>query len=198
MKLFFDTETTGKADFRAEPNAPHQPRIVQLAAILTDHTGLESQSINLVIKPEGWEIPKEASDIHGITTQFATQIGVPIRYALKVFRCFWNASELAVAHNSDFDLLMLDCEFFRHAGGRVSWGDPKDTFCTMKNMTPICQLPGNYGKYKWPKLQEAHRHCFGVEFDGAHDALADVRACAKVYFWLCEKIKEKQSDNVPL
>lgn len=36
MILFYDTETTGKADFRAAPDAAHQPRLVQLAAILAN------------------------------------------------------------------------------------------------------------------------------------------------------------------
>jgi hypothetical protein len=36
MKLFFDTETTGLANFQQEANHPSQPRLVQLAAILTD------------------------------------------------------------------------------------------------------------------------------------------------------------------
>jgi len=184
MKLFFDTETTGKAEFRLPPDDPSQPRIVQLGALLTDDSGMELSSLNLIIKPDGWTVPKEASDIHGITNEVAEKIGVPIRYALRVFRLLWNASDTVVAHNSDFDLLLIEGEFFRHAGGQTSWGEPRDTFCTMRAMTPICKLPGNYGKYKWPKLQEAHVHCFGKEFDGAHDAMADVRACAEVYFWL--------------
>ena len=49
----------------------------------------------------------------------------------------------------------------------------------------MCQLPGKFaGKFKWPNLQEAHQHAFGKPFDGAHDAMADLRACKDVYFWL--------------
>lgn len=73
-----------------------------------------------------------------------------------------------------------------------SWATPIDKFCTMKAMTPVCKLHGNYGDFKWPKLQEAHKHAFGVEFDGAHDALADVRACARVYRWLMEQRKANE------
>ena len=36
MILFFDTETTGKADFKSSPDAAHQPRLVQFAALLMD------------------------------------------------------------------------------------------------------------------------------------------------------------------
>ncbi len=44
------------------------------------------------------------------------------------------------------------------------------------------QIPGEYGAYKWPQLQEAYKHFFNKEFDNAHDALADVTACKDVYF----------------
>lgn len=159
MKLFFDTETTGMADFKAEPHAAHQPRLVQLAALLTDDAGEEVTHFSVVIKPEGFEIPVAAS---------------------------------AVAHNIDFDLFIMDGEFYRAAGGIKSWGKVNETFCTMKAMTQICKLPGKYSDFKWPKLQEAHKHAFGAEFDGTHDALADMRACARIYFWLQNQPKETQ------
>jgi DNA polymerase III epsilon subunit-like protein len=184
MLLFFDTETTGKADFQAAPDAAHQPRLVQFAALLTDANGKELASANLVIKPNGFTIPREASEIHGITTEHALAVGVDCAVARHLYRAWWNAAATIIAHNIEFDLLIMDGELFRHAGGRKAWGAARETFCTMRAMTPVCKLPGTYGRYKWPRLQEAHKHCFGVEFDGAHDALADVRACARVYWWL--------------
>lgn len=193
MKLFFDSETTGKADFRAPASATHQPRIVQLGALLTSDEGDEISSINLIIKPRTFEIPAEASAIHGITTGVAKLVGVEIEDALTVFLCLWNAADTVVAHNKGFDLLMLDIE--AHHWKKLPWDKTKKQFCTMSAMTPICKLPGNYGDWKWPKLQEAHKHAFGVEFDGAHDAMADVRACAKVYFWL---LKRQQEDEIPM
>jgi len=65
----------------------------------------------------------------------------------------------------------------------------RDSFCTMKAMTGVCKLPGMYDDYKWPKLTEAYRHCYGKEMEGAHDALADVRGCAEVYRWLVAQKK---------
>jgi hypothetical protein len=53
----------------------------------------------------------------------------------------------------------------------------------MQASTEYCALPGNYGT-KWPKLQELHSKLFGSPFEGGHDALVDVRACAKCYFEL--------------
>lgn len=189
MILFFDTETTGKADFKASPDAKHQPRLVQFAALLCEDDGEEIQSANLIIKPEGFTIPESAASIHGITTERATAVGVDCSIARHLYRRWWNASSVMVAHNIQFDLLIMDGELFRHAGGSKAWGEARDTFCTMQAMTPICKLPGNYGDFKWPRLQEAHKHAFGVEFDGAHDALADVRACARIYLWLRNQTK---------
>ena len=40
------------------------------------------------------------------------------------------------------------------------------------------------GKFKNPKLQEAYEHFFGEQFDNAHSAMADTKACMKVY-WAC-------------
>jgi DNA polymerase III epsilon subunit-like protein len=54
----------------------------------------------------------------------------------------------------------------------------------MRSSTSFCRIPGGPRGYKWPKLQELHQALFSVEFDAAHDAVADVRACAKCFFEL--------------
>jgi len=192
MILFFDTETTGKADFRSEPDAPHQPRLVQFAALLCNERGETVSSVDLIVRPEGFTIPDSASSIHGITTEIATKNGVDCSVARSIYRRWWEASSVVVAHNIQFDLLIMDGELFRKAGGRKPWGEVRDTFCTMEAMTPICNIPGPYGP-KWPKLQEAHKHAFGKEFDGAHDALADARACKDLYFWILSRQKKDAS-----
>lgn len=183
MKLFFDTETTGKADFRSPPDADHQPRLVQLGAILTDDAGKELSAINLIIEPNGFEIPEEASRVHGITTEIARNYGVDLEVALSIFERLAKKPQVIAAHNIEFDLLIMRGELLR-CGFEEDPFEGAQLFCTMDAMTPICRLPGNYGDFKWPRLQEAHKHAFGVEFEGAHDAMADVRACARLYFWL--------------
>lgn len=186
MKLFFDTETTGKALFKAPPNHPAQPRIVQLAAILFDEEASECGSLNVIIKPDGWTIPDEAAAIHGITTAKALACGIPIMSALAVFSNFLHLADMLIAHNIDFDELVVSCDLVRlpNSGAQKCFDrlGEINTFCTMKNTTQICQLPGNYGDFKWPKLNEAHKHLFGTDVEDAHDAMADVRACARIYF----------------
>jgi DNA polymerase III subunit epsilon len=195
MKLFFDTETTGKADFRAPPDAPHQPRLVQLGALLTDDDGNEVSSVNLIIKPDGFEIPDGAASVHGITTQTAIERGIAIEAVLPVFAQLVSRADIVIAHNIEFDTFVMTGEFLRRDYDETPF-DGAAFFCTMRAMTPICKLPNmnGYSDFKWPKLQEAHKHCFGVEFESAHDAMADVRACARVYFWL----QKQQAQPAPI
>ena len=193
MILFFDTETTGFPNFNARARDPKQPHIVQLAAILTQDDGTELDSYNTLIKPEGWNIPDEVSKIHGITNEIALERGIPERESASKLLAMIRAASLVVAHNITLDKFLARIAMRRFnliTDADDLWWKQIPTFCTMRAMTPVCQLPGKYLDYKWPKLQEAYKHAFGNEFDGAHDALADVRACRDVYFWLKKRPAE--------
>ena len=77
MYLFFDTETTG---LPKRWNAPvtdleNWPRLVQLAWIMYDDRGNMLESRDVIVKPEGFTIPPEASRVHGITTLVAREKG---------------------------------------------------------------------------------------------------------------------------
>lgn len=184
--LFFDTETTGMADFKSKPEAEHQPRIVQIGAILQDDETMRILGeINLIIRPAKFLIPKEASDIHGITTEMALDCGVPLLHALEAFCSLLKQCQECVAHNAAFDRHMLTGSASRMC---VPLADVP-FFCTMNAMTDVCKIPNPRfpDRYKWPKLQEAHVFAFGNEFAGAHDAMADVRACRDVFYWLKQR-----------
>lgn len=187
MKLitFFDTETTGLLPrfFTLDRNKIGAlPHVVQLAAVLVDATDYqEVNSFNILVKPDGWEIPEAASAIHGIKQEEADKRGIVLTDAVDMFDEFLSRSVGMVAHNIDFDSKMMGISYLRtDRDPEAVFGKPRK--CTMKAATPICNLPGNYpGKPKWPKLQEAHVHFFGKEFEGAHDALNDIRACVRIY-----------------
>ncbi len=181
MKLFFDTETTGLADFRAPIDAPSQPRLVQLAAILTTDDLQEISAVNLRVRPDGFVIPAQAAGVHGVTTEMATATGIRGGAALEVFIALAQPASVLVAFNFDYDRIVMGNEFAK-CGFAQSIFELRPGFCAMKPMTNVCRLPGARG-YKWPKLQEAYQHCFGKPFEKAHDALADVRATIAVYGW---------------
>lgn len=193
--IAFDTETNGLpidpslTDYYAVAN---WPRIYQLAAILFDSYGFELGRMNKLIKPNGWKIPtldpmlaemgEKDFFADKITTEELMDVGVPIHQAIEEFVALANRAEGKVAHNMLFDNPVLICEFFRAKHFPPHW-NTKQSFCTKELMTPICAIPSGWksGGYKWPTLQEAHKHLFGREFDGAHDAMADVQATVDVF-----------------
>ncbi len=184
MKLFFDVETSGLPVWHAPASDPSQPHLVQLAALVTDDEGEEKGSFHSIIRPEGWTIPAQAAAIHGITDEIALSLGVPLVVALVAFSGFCLVATELVAHNLDFDLLMLRAACLR-AGGNVRLFNRPRHICTMRDSTDVLKLPGRRGQFKWPRLEEAYRHFHdGRDFEGAHHAMADVRACAAIHFAL--------------
>lgn len=183
MNLFFDTETTGvPKNYRAPASdTANWPRLVQLAWLLTDDKGAEVNHGELIVKPEGFAIPAEASRIHGITTERAREEGVELKTAVDAILADIRKARVLIAHNVQFDEKILGAEL--HRLGYENHVEAKPRRCTMHSSTDYCRLPGPYG-YKWPKLQELHQKLFNEAFDGAHRALTDVRACARCYFEL--------------
>jgi len=190
LALFYDTETTGLPDFKAPSEAAHQPHIVQLAALLVDlDTRHTIQSMDVIIRPEGWEIPDEVSRVHGITTEHAAEVGIPESMAVSMFMGLWSGRN-RVAHNQQFDARILHIALMRHVSMETAdiWKSGKAE-CTAVMSTPICQLPptakmvkAGFNKFKTPNLGEAYRHFTGKELENAHSAMADVLACRDVYF----------------
>lgn len=189
--LAFDSETTGKSDFRAPAGAPSQPHIVQLGAILYDENRRVVGEMNYLVKPDGWTIPAEATEIHGITTEMCERFGLPLKTVIMTLLCLARRAKRTAAHNRPFDDLMVRTALIRLGFTKEleEWEalSKAGGCCTMEAMTPVCKLPGRRG-FKWPTLQEAHTHAFGVGFEGAHDAMIDVRSCAKVLFWHDEQV----------
>src|SRR6266487_7010996 len=128
--LLFDCETTGRADFKSPVSAPHQPRLVQLAALLVEGDR-ELACLNSIIEPEDFLIPKEASDVHGITDEIAASCGVSIAPVLEFFAQLIDRSDLIVGHNVSFDIFCAQVEFSKR-----NYTNPfieKPTFCTMRS-----------------------------------------------------------------
>ena len=203
MILFFDTETTGirKGGFI--------PRIVQIGALLTDNEGNTLSEFNVLVYPEGFEhVPVEASNVHGFTTEILKQRGVDLFPALSVFFELFRHADVVVAHNAEYDMDLIQIEADRVAqwspydhekSAAAGWQEEiqkANVFCAMLNSRDLIQLPlsvaqasffkdkGIDQKYKNPRLSEAYQHYFGKDFENAHDAMADVRACRDVYFKL--------------
>ena len=190
LKLFYDTETTGLPDFKAPSESAHQPHIVQLAALLVDMDTRETiQSMDVIIRPDGWTIPDEVAAVHGITTQHAEAVGIPERLAVEMFMELW-CGRTRIAHNQQFDARIVRIALMRYRSEEAAdiWKSGSAE-CTAILATPICQIPptakmvkAGFNKFKTPNLGEAYRHFTGKELENAHSAMADVLACRDVYF----------------
>lgn len=183
MYLFFDTETTG---LPKKWNAPisdfdNWPRLVQIAWLMYGLDGKKIKGKNYIIRPEGFEIPEEASRIHGITTEIARSKGKMLKSVLKEFSKAMIESDFIIAHNISFDEKIIESEFLR-TGTQKSLFSPKK-MCTKDLSTEFCAIAGSCG-YKWPSLKELHIKLFGEDFEDAHDAMVDVKACARCFFEL--------------
>jgi DNA polymerase III subunit epsilon len=183
LYLFFDTETTGIPKNYKAPvsDLKNWPRMVQVAWLLTDESGAEISSAEHILKPNGYTIPADAARVHGITTEIAIECGVEIGSVLKLMATDIVDAKTLIAHNMAFDEKILGAEFLR--AGFENYLDSKSRRCTMQAATDFCRLPGPYG-FKWPTLNELHQKLFRESFSGAHQALVDVRACAKCFFEL--------------
>lgn len=190
LTLVFDTETTGKADFKFGPDHPSQPGLVQLGAILYDDRKVVAE-LNLIVQPrdgEGDPIPvqPEAYAKHGIDDETAARVGFFARQALDILDGLFGKAERVVAYNARFDDLVVATECYRDDLAHIFEGC--DLVCAMLSAKPVCKLPNRHGyaDYKWPSLDEAYRMLVDPNgFDNAHDAMADVRACAAV-LWALE------------
>lgn len=186
MYLFFDTETTGLPRNWKAPvtDLNNWPRMIQVAWILCDKSGNRIESKDFIIKPENFQIPRDASRVHGISTERAINEGEDLVTVLNEFNDLINRSDFIVAHNISFDEKIVGAELLRK---RVqSDFNRKRKLCTMQTATNYCRIPGTYG-YKWPKLSELHIKLFGVDFDEAHDASVDINATEKC-FWEMRKL----------
>lgn len=183
--LFFDTETTGQYNFQLPAGYPSQPMIVQLGALLMDDAGTEIGHLNTLVKTDGWEIDPGAQAIHGISKERCDAEGTTLLDAIEKFDQLLDFADLVVAHNFQFDRRVLATAYCKTS--RRDLLGLKESYCTMMKATPVCRIPKASGRgIKWPKLQEAYQFFFNEPFEGAHDAMADVRACARVYYKLNE------------
>jgi DNA polymerase-3 subunit epsilon len=197
--LVFDTETTGLHSKSSPLTDPRQPWLVQLSALQVELEPLRVvQSLSLIVRPDGWEIPVEAQEIHGISTEFAEAYGQDVKQVLTPFMELWlcgSAGEPCecVAHNWDFDKFIMSIALARTFGqcGLLDTWQSAQGFCTMNQSKRIVNAqtkPDAKGKtrLKNPKLLEAYEFFYGKPYDTAHTANADAVATLQVYLALRE------------
>ena len=197
--IFLDTETNGLPNWGVPSSDPSQPHVTQLAAELcVEETGETLMAMDMIIRPDGWEIPQELQELTGITMERAMREGRPAGEVMATFFGMWSGADLRAAHNESFDMRMLRIEIMRdpflsmQAVGGIPFADywkSAPAYCTQGNSVKICNLPPTpkmvAARRKGPKspnLAEAYKFFTGEDLVGAHDAKVDIMACKAVYY----------------
>lgn len=189
--LFFDTETSGLPDKRKPLDHPDQPHLVQLAMLLKDGDR-EVSRVSVVVRCPV-EPHEKAKAAHGYDMAMTERWGIQPIGAIGLFMDLVLRADLIVAHNIEFDLQIMRIAMAKlRREFPILESLPK--LCTMALCEPHCRIPATpaqiaagfkrKGEFKSPKLEEALKILCGEDLVGAHDALADVLACSRLYDWL--------------
>lgn len=187
--IVFDTETSGlpKKKFGKLPTPQSYEdwcRLVQIAwnvYCIKDDVATLIEKKCFIIKPNDFDIPLVATNIHGITTQFARDNGIEITYLwiyLKEVLTKYK-SPLLVAHNISFDDGVVLSEMCRNnQKALMQLWCKSDKECTMKMENPN----------QYIKLISLYEKCFNaLPTEQLHTADQDVEVCAKCYFHIKNK-----------
>lgn len=168
-----DTETTGLN--------PNEARIVEIAAIYVDPTGLVASAFERRCNP-GIPIPEGATEIHGITDEMVAD-EMPVAQAVSEF-CEWLSHfdpYWMTAYNFPYDQRII-CNEMDRSDLRLS-NLPDGVFDTLAIARRVIgsQVIANH------KLGTVYKHLSGKEPAGAHGALADVKMTHEVLLQLLNK-----------
>lgn len=183
MYCIFDTETSGLFDFSQPADAPGQPRLASIAMLAVDDELRLVAATSVLVRPDGREMPAEATSVNGLTQDLLTTHGVPVREVLWRYAEEIGRGAIIVAHNAQYDTKIMRAEL-RRAGMDDLYGETR-TICTMKTLEPMLRIPKANGRgWKWPKLSEAVWHCLGRDHANAHGALPDAMAALDLVRWI--------------
>lgn len=185
--VFFDTETTGLPPKEAKWDIDFEqfPRICQLSWI---YNGREE---NHIIRPDGWVIPQEATDVHGITNERAKDKGELLVNVIGQFVQDCANAKLICGHNIYFDTSIIKSELKRY--GMYEILDAENALFkgkridTMRPSMAFVNARFSNGRLKFPRLEELYARCFPGETFPAHDAIEDVRAVVRCLPVLVDK-----------
>ena len=162
----FDLETTGRNSRAA--------RIVTASITVVDHEGGVIKEHEWLADP-GVEIPTEASDVHGITTEQARRDGRPAhevtREVAAVLQELFDAGTPVIAFNASYDFTVLAAESARYGIPQLTRFPVLDPYIMNKQVDRYRK-----GKRTLSALCEE----YGVVLDNAHTSAADALATLRV------------------
>ncbi len=186
MILFIDTESSGLLRDGLPIDDDAQPHLLALSIKLVDDKGRRVHRWTTLVRPDGWSIEAEAEKVHGISERRAYRDGIPLLEAIRPLRVLAPMASIIIGHGlQHFDRRLIDVALYRLKAQGEWWASRgKDMVDTTEITKNICQLPGQFGDYKFPTLAEAHDILIPAmaPYVSTHDAEADVDACERIYF----------------
>jgi DNA polymerase-3 subunit epsilon len=199
--LFFDTETTGLPSerFSARKMAGIWPNPVSIAWIMANDNGVILHSEYHIIKPRNWMIPRDSTDIHNITHEFAVANGADLEEVFNRFMWYVGEADVLVAHNLHFDTNVVNNVLKWHLNRSLMLEDyRKRMFCTMIHSRKLIGLPGKtHGTFKAAKLSEMYTRLFGTaQVLTLHNAMSDTQILYECFYKLWGRPCDLPNDNV--
>ena len=170
--IIFDTETNGLENCS----------ILSISAIKID-VNLKINSYKEIEKfdrfyfrNKGEEINVDAIAINGLSDEeiLKRRTNSNAKYSKyfikdKDFVDFCKDTKHFVAHNISFDRKFIPFEL-------------KNQFCTKESNIDILKIPGKFGRYKWPRLNETAKF-YGIELDENrwHGSEYDTEICKEIF-----------------
>jgi len=193
--VFVDTETTGCIPkyktkwgnggyiFPSKKDAYENSRLISLSYMITDgmnNTIMEAK--HLYVKPYGFEIPSNITDLTGITNEYAFKHGSHLNSVLNEFEEDIEKHNVSffVSHNIVFDSYIL-----QNSALRRDWLNDSLLSHLDKKMRYYCTCIGpTEKKLKYLKLNESIKEILKENPLGLHNALNDMMYCKRIFFEL--------------
>jgi DNA polymerase-3 subunit epsilon len=173
----YDVETTGIST--------KNDKVIQLSAVKFDTDFNVVAEFDNYILPTGvWHMSEGAFNVHGISEEFLKENGRPLKDVGNEFLEFIDGCDLLSYNGNKFDIKILVkdlrlCGYTIDLEGRAFY----DSYLLEAKLNPR-NLSNVYKKYT------------GLELDGAHNALNDVKATVEVFKHQVECFKQETADDI--
>lgn len=179
----FDLETTG--------TDPETDRIVT-AAIVRVNVPAKQVNTQVWLADPGVVIPREATAIHGITTEYVRSHGKPINGVVAEVHteltAAWREQTPVVVFNAPFDLTMLDRELRRHLGTGLGEVDP------VVDPLVLDRAVDRYRKGSRKLAAVCGHYGLSLTDDVAHTSDGDALAAARLAWCLADRFPKLAVD----
>lgn len=173
--VFFDLETTGVDT--------ENDRIVQISGFKINSNG-ERFEFNTYVNP-GVPIPKEASDVHGITDDMVKNSITFEKLSKRIYEIF-HGCDVGGFNSDGFDIPLLCAEMKRAGIEFMDWD---------YNLIDVMKLY----RHLYPNsLGDIYKRLLGKDIENAHDAASDVSATVEILDFLVDKIEQKSVEEIDL